>query len=264
MLNSEILQHSHAYTALIFVPRVKFSLFPPYWQKGFPPLQPHELSFHQVALLYRLHWCGSDCVKQATHMNRCGWDSIWTLPVPEEGSLQLSSFTAIWPLPLVSNKRQQASWKALRLGIQLPGWQKDTRVAYILDGGILQPSYWNSDALTYSRFAGEKSRSMALCMCNWPFNWESKSRALVTEPSLILHCYCLILFWKLTLKVSHIQMSAWTSYVLQNPAKWSCSWLCLYLSLGVVTFTATDKQSQIRRGISYQSLIFPWATLTVQ
>lgn len=36
--------------------------------------------------------------------------------------------------------------------------------AYVWDGGILQASCWNCDALTYSRFAGEKSRSMALCM----------------------------------------------------------------------------------------------------
>lgn len=81
---------------------------------------------------------------------------------------------------------------------------------------------------------------------------------------LTLHCCCLLLFWEIKLKVSHIQMSSWTSYVLQKPAKCSCSWLCLYLSLGVVAFTATDKQSQIRRGISSQSKIFPWATLTVQ
>lgn len=81
-----------------------------------------------------------------------------------------------------------------------------TRVGYILDGGILQPSHWNSDTLTYSRFVGAKSRSMALCtLAIEPSTGRAKSRVLVSEPSLILcftlNCHWVLLFWKITLKV---------------------------------------------------------------
>lgn len=126
--------------------------------KGFPPLEPHELSFHHVALLYRLHWCGSNHVKQATHMNGCGCDSIWTPSAPEEGSLQLI-IHSIWPQPLCFKQKATG---------QLEGSQGWDPASWLAKGHtcslvILQPSCWNSDALTYSRSAGEKSRSMALC-----------------------------------------------------------------------------------------------------
>lgn len=202
-------------------------------------------------------------------MNRRGCDSSWTHSVPEEGSLQLSSLTAIWPLPLCFIQKAAG---------QLEGSQGWDPASWLAKGHTcsLYFGWRHSPVLTLEQWCinifqicwSKEQEHGSLYVSNWPFNWESKSRALVTEPSLILcltlHCYCRLLFWKITLKVSHIQMSAWNLYVLQKPAKWSCSWQCLHLSLQVVTFTETDKQSQIRRGISYQSQIFLWVTLTVQ
>lgn len=227
--------------------------------KGFPPLQPHGLTLNHITLLYRLHWCGSDRKKRTTYMNRCGRTFSWTPSVPEEVSLQLSSFTDIWPLPLFFKEKATGQLEGSQ-GWDLAHWLATghTLVGYILDGNILQPSHWNSDTWTYSRFVGAKSRSVALrTSAIEPSTGRAKSRVLVTEPSLILcftlNCHWLLLFWKITLKVSHIQMSAWTLYLLQKPAKWSCSWLWLYLSFQVVTFTEIDKHSPIRRGIYYPS-----------
>lgn len=209
-----------------------------------------------------------DSTKQGTCINRCGVTAAEP-PLSPGGESPISSFTVTWPLPLCVKQKAPGQLEGSQAW-DPASWLKRTHTCSLYLGWRRSPSLmlelW---CINIFQICWRKEQEHgSLHVSNWPYNWESKSWALVTEPSLILcltlHCYCLLLFWKITLKVSHIQMCAWTLYVLQKPAKWSCSWQCLYLSLGVVTLTETDKQSQIRRGISYQSQIFPWAALTVQ
>lgn len=160
-------------------------------------------------------------VKKTNPTHGCA--SSWTPSVPEEASLRLSSFTATWRSPLFSEGKARRQLEGSG-GRDLARWLATGHacVGYILDGGILQPSHWNSGTRTYSRFVGAESGSaVPQTLATEPSTGRANSRVLVAEPSLILcftlNCHWLLLFWKTTPKVSHIQMSARTLHLLQKP-----------------------------------------------
>ena len=109
-------------------------------------------------------------------MTRCGCASSWTPSVPEEVSLQLSSFTfTIWPLPLFFKEKATGQLEGshgwdLAYGLAMGhtrrlyfGWRHSSTLP-------LEQQYINIFQICWSK----EQEHGSLYISNWTFTWESK------------------------------------------------------------------------------------------
>lgn len=181
-------------------------------------------------------------------MNRCGCASSWTASVPERWVSNSHHSQPFGHAPLFQRKGNRPAGRLSGLGSSLPsGNRTHTRRLYFgwrhSSTLPLEQQYINIFQICWS----QEQEHGSLYIINWTFNQESKIQSSGQWAKSNSVFYIKLPLAPLILKnytESRIQMSAWTLYLLQKPTKWSCSWLWLYLSFQVTTFTEIDKQSQ--------------------